>query len=67
MDKDYRGRGLGAEALRQAAAYAFDELEMSLLVLTVFPNNTSAINCTRRSASRGSTCSRIPGNCLMGR
>jgi len=43
MDKDYRGRGLGTEALRLAAAYAFDELDIAHLVLTVFPNNTPAI------------------------
>jgi len=44
MDKKYRGRGLGTEALRQATAYAFDELDLSLLELTVFPNNASAIH-----------------------
>lgn len=43
MDKDYRGRGLGAEALRQVIAYAFGELELSLLELTVFPSDTAAI------------------------
>jgi RimJ/RimL family protein N-acetyltransferase len=43
MDKDYRGRGLGTIALRQAAEYAFDELELSVLVLTVFPGNEPAI------------------------
>lgn len=43
MDKDYRGQGLGAEALRQAINYAFQELELSVLVLTVFPDNVAAI------------------------
>ncbi len=43
MDKRYRGRGLGLEALRQAVAYAFDDLELSMLALTVFPSNTPAI------------------------
>ena len=43
MDATYRGRGLGTEALRQAADYAFSELELSLLVLTVFPSNVAAI------------------------
>ena len=43
MDATYRGRGLGTEALRQAADYAFSELELSLLVLTVFPDNEPAI------------------------
>ena len=43
MDKRYRNRGFGTEALRQAAAYAFQELELSLLELTVFPDNARAI------------------------
>jgi len=43
MDEDYRGRGLGTMALRQAAEYAFDEMELSVLVLTVFPDNEPAI------------------------
>jgi len=45
MAEEYRGRGLGTEALRQATAYAFDELELSLLELTVFPDNAAAIRC----------------------
>ena len=43
MDRRYRGRGLGLEALRQAVAYAFGDLELSMLVLTVFPSNMPAI------------------------
>jgi len=43
MDAHYRGRGLGTEALDQAAEYAFRELEVNYLVLTVFPDNTPAI------------------------
>jgi len=43
MDPDFRGRGLGTEALNQAAEYAFRELEVTHLVLTVFPDNTPAI------------------------
>jgi RimJ/RimL family protein N-acetyltransferase len=43
MDEDYRGRGLGTIALRQAAEYAFGEMELSVLVLTVFPDNEPAI------------------------
>lgn len=43
MDKDYRGRGLGTMALRQAADYAFNELELSVLVLTIFPGNAPAM------------------------
>ena len=48
MDKDYRGRGLGTTALRQAAEYAFDELELSVLVLTVFPGNEPAMRSYER-------------------
>lgn len=43
MDQSYRGRGLGTEALRQAADYAFQELDISVLALTVFTDNTPAI------------------------
>lgn len=43
MDKDYRGKGLGTKALKLAAEYAFGELEIAHLVLTVFPENTAAI------------------------
>jgi RimJ/RimL family protein N-acetyltransferase len=43
MDAEYRGHGFGTEALRQAAAYAFSELEVSHLVLTVFPDNVPAM------------------------
>jgi RimJ/RimL family protein N-acetyltransferase len=43
MDKEYRGRGLGTEALKLAAEYAFEELEIAHLVLTVFPSNKAGI------------------------
>jgi RimJ/RimL family protein N-acetyltransferase len=43
MDAAYRGQGLGTEALRQAANYAFRELGLSVLTLTVFTDNTPAI------------------------
>jgi diamine N-acetyltransferase len=43
MDGRYRGRGLGTGALRLAAEHAFNELELSLLELTVFPDNVAAI------------------------
>ncbi len=43
MDRRYRGRGLGTEALRQACIHAFRDLELSLLELTVFPDNAAAI------------------------
>lgn len=43
IDKDYRNRGYGTAALRQAAIYAFTELRIKTLYLTVFPSNTRAI------------------------
>ena len=43
MDKEYRGKGYGVEALRQAVNYAFNELGLTLLGLTVFPSNKRAI------------------------
>ena len=43
MDKEYRGKGYGTEALKQAVNYAFNELGLNLLGLTVFPSNQRAI------------------------
>ncbi len=43
MDKEYRGRGYGMEVLRQVVDYAFNELGLTLLGLTVFPSNHRAI------------------------
>ncbi len=43
VEKDYRGHGSGTEALTQAATCAFDALGLSMLVLTVLPDNTAAI------------------------
>jgi RimJ/RimL family protein N-acetyltransferase len=43
MDSAYRGRGVGTEAMRQALSYAFEKLGLAMLVLTVFPDNVSAI------------------------
>jgi RimJ/RimL family protein N-acetyltransferase len=44
MDKDYRGRGIGGKALWLAGEYAFGELGLNMLGLTVFPENGHAIN-----------------------
>lgn len=44
MDKDYRSRGLGTVALKTAARYAFEELDIAHLVLTVFPSNKAGIH-----------------------
>ena len=43
MDKEYRGQGYGTEALRKAVNYAYSELGLTLLGLTVFPANQKAI------------------------
>jgi RimJ/RimL family protein N-acetyltransferase len=43
MDMEYRGKGYGIEALKQAVNYAFNELSLTLLGLTVFPSNQRAI------------------------
>ena len=43
MEKDYRGQGYGAEALRLVTRYAFDKLGLSLMGLTVFPSNKRAV------------------------
>ena len=43
MEKEYRGQGYGAEALKQVVEYAFKILDLTLLGLTVFSNNQRAI------------------------
>ncbi len=43
MDREYRNRGYGTEALRRIVDYAFNELGLTLLALTVFPSNERAI------------------------
>lgn len=43
MNNDYRGHGYGTEALRQAVDYAFNELGLNQLGLTVFPSNRRAV------------------------
>jgi RimJ/RimL family protein N-acetyltransferase len=43
MDREYRGQGYGTEALRQAVDYAFNQLGLTSLGLTVFSYNQRAI------------------------
>ena len=43
MEREYRGKGYGTETLKQAVDYAFNELGLTLLGLTVFPSNHRAI------------------------
>jgi RimJ/RimL family protein N-acetyltransferase len=42
-EADYRGRGYGYEAMRLALQFAFDEINLHRLQLTVFSYNTTAI------------------------
>ena len=48
MERGYRGQGYGTEALILAIQYAFDELNLSLLGLTVFLDNRRAIRAYER-------------------
>ena len=48
MDKKYRGKGYGIEALKQAVDYASNELGLTLLGLTVFPSNQIAIQAYKK-------------------
>lgn len=52
MAKEYRGKGYGTEALKQAVDYAFNELGLTLLGLTVFPSNKRAIQSYERVGFR---------------
>jgi len=44
MERGYREGGYGSEALRLAIAYAFERLQVSRIMLTVFPYNSRAIH-----------------------
>jgi len=52
MDKEYRGKGYGREALKQAVEYAFNELGLTSLSLTVLPSNQRAIQAYERVGFR---------------
>jgi len=52
MERDYRGQGYGTEALRHVVDYAFNELGLSLLGLTVFPSNQRAIRAYEKVGFR---------------
>jgi RimJ/RimL family protein N-acetyltransferase len=43
MEREYRGQGYGPETLRHVTDYAFNELGLTLLGLTVFLSNQRAI------------------------
>ncbi len=48
MDKKYRGKGYGTQALRHAVNYAFNELGLTSLGLTAFPSNRIAIQAYKK-------------------
>jgi RimJ/RimL family protein N-acetyltransferase len=52
MERDYRGQGCGTEALRLAADYAFRELGLKSLGLTVFLSNKGAIRAYEKVGFR---------------
>ena len=52
MEREYRGQGYGTEALRQAVDYAFNELGLTLLGLTVFPSNQRAVRAYEKVGFR---------------
>jgi len=47
-EKDYWGRGYGREAIRQALAYGFGELELRRIELNADEDNARAIRCYER-------------------
>ena len=52
MEREYRGQGYGTEALRHVVEYAFNELGLTLLGLTVFPSNQRAIRAYEKVGFR---------------
>lgn len=52
MDREYRGQGYGTEALRQAVDYAFNQLGLTSLGLTVFSHNQRAIRAYEKVGFR---------------
>lgn len=52
MEREYRGQGYGTEALGQLVDYAFKELGLTFLCLTVFLSNQRAIRAYTRKGFR---------------
>jgi len=52
MEKEYRGQGYGTEVLKLALQYAFNDLILDLLGLTVFPSNLKAIHTYQKVGFR---------------
>ncbi len=52
MERECRGQGYGTEVLRHVVEYAFNELGLTLLGLTVFPSNQRAIRAYEKVGFR---------------
>ena len=52
MAAEYRGQGYGTEALTHVVDYAFNDLSLTRLGLTVFPSNQRAIRAYERVGFR---------------
>ncbi|MFC2039035.1 GNAT family N-acetyltransferase [Chloroflexota bacterium] len=52
MEMEYRGQGRGTEALRLVVDYAFHELNLTTIGLTVFPSNHRAIRAYEKVGFR---------------
>ena len=52
MDKEYRGHGYGTAALKQVVNYAFNEIDLARVMLTVFPSNRRAIRVYEKTGFR---------------
>ena len=52
MEKEYRSQGYGTEALELVVNYAFNNLGLALLGLTVFPTNQRAIRAYEKVGFR---------------
>ncbi len=48
MDGLYRSQGYGSQALKHARNYAFEKLNLSEIILTVFPSNITAIRAYKK-------------------
>jgi RimJ/RimL family protein N-acetyltransferase len=49
IKKEYRSQGLGTEALKVAIKYAFSELKMKKITLSVFDFNIGAYKCYKKA------------------
>ena len=57
-EDDARGRGVGAEAIRQILDYAFYSLNLNKIFLRVFKDNIRAISCYEKAGFKCEGCAR---------